>query len=390
MRQGAAVSAGSVRVVKGQKAAPVLVYNGSVLTKKDYRFAQSADSRKKWNEDGTMVITGSGNFTGTRTIAVQVVEKGALQKIGVKWNKPRFVYDGTEHKLSSGKDFVVIDAKTKQPLTDTEYRTVYAADVTRAGTVRVTFIGMNAHTGSITETYQIQPNQKADDILVSAPNADGYAFVSTGVTAYQPVVSVSGTVLLEGTDYMLTYHNHKKVGTATCKISFLGKSSKGKAGIYQSVPYLIENETSVLLKTSAFRITYYVDKAMTKEMKGSSGKLTEGTVYLKIEPKGKKSNYTGVAYASYEVHADGKDLAKAKIVVTPKKTQYTGSSVGADTIQCAVYYDGEDITDLTDICYGNNIAKGKASILVTGRANGFIGAKTASFTIVPSDIKTTK
>lgn len=368
-----------------------------------------------------MVITGTGNFTGTRTIAVQVVEKNALQKIGVKWNKPCFVYDGTEHKLSSGKDFVVIDAKTKQPLTDTEYRTVYAADVTRAGTVRVTFIGMNAHTGSITKTYQIQPNQKADDILVSAPNADGYAFVSAGVTAYQPVVSVSGTVLLEGTDYTLTYRNHKKVGTATCKISFLGnykgvkpivktfqinpydlsrlgaehvivadKSSKGKAGIYKSVPYLIEDETNVLLKTSAFRITYYVDKVMTKEMKGSSGKLTEGTVYLKIEPKGKKSNYTGVAYASYEVHADGKDLAKAKIVVTPKKTQYTGSPVGADTIQCAVYYDGEDITDLTDICYGNNIAKGKASILVTGRANGFIGAKTASFTIVPSDIKTTK
>ncbi|MBD5469786.1 MAG: hypothetical protein HDR19_01340 [Lachnospiraceae bacterium] len=415
------VQAGSVKVVSNAKATPILVYNGAVLSKKDFDNPKAND---KFSANGTITLTGKGNFTGTRTINVEVVEKSALNKISIKLDNAKnknLAYDGTEKYPA----FTVLDAK-KTDITNKEgeaYIVVYPENIISAGTVKFTVVGIGDYTGTVTKSYKIKPSAKqASDINVSEPSSGGYTFVSTGVTAYDPSVTLKdGTWLEKGKDYTLAYSNNKKAGTAKCKINFIGnykgikaitkefkinqfniadfyedniiitdKTSGGKPGIYKSVPYIIDNEADALVKSSEFKFTYYVDEAMTKEMKGSDGKLTSGKIWVKIEPKNAaKGNYTGTRTVSYNIHENGTDLSKAKITFNPSKPAYTGSPLEPE---CSVAVNGATINnsnnDKYNVRYLSNINKGKATVIITG-ADGseYVGSKTATFTIVASDIK---
>lgn len=157
--------------------------------------------------------------------------------------------------------------------------------------------------------------------------------------------------------------------------------------MYKSVPYIIDNEADVLVKSSEFKYTYYTDETLKTEM----GKLSSGQVWVKIEPKNAaKGNYTGTRTVSYFVRDSGKDLAKAKITFNPGKPSYTG---GALEPECSV--DGTPIknNEKFNIRYLNNVNKGKATVIITTKAGGietdsdYVGGKTAGFTIGASDIK---
>ncbi|MDE7206528.1 MAG: hypothetical protein K2N90_05135, partial [Lachnospiraceae bacterium] len=408
------VKAGSVKVVKGAKATPVLVYNGMVLGKKDFDNPKAAE---KFSADSTITLTGKGNYTGTREVKVEAVDKGQLNKISIKLDNAKnknLAYDGTEKYPA----FQVLDAK-KTDITNKEneaYIVVYPENVISAGTVKFTVVGIGDYTGTVTKSYKIKPSAKAaGDINVSAPNSAGYTFVSTGVTEYDPDVTLKdGTWLEKGRDYTLAYSNNKKAGTAKCKINFIGNykgvkaitkefkinqfniadfdadniiaadlTSGGKPGAYKSVPYIIDNEANALIKSSEFKFTYYVDEAMKTEMKE---KLTSGKIWVKIEPKNAaKGNYTGTRTVSYTIRESGKDLSKAKITFEPNKPAYTGSEV---TPECKV--DGTSIKNdpKYQVRYLSNINKGKATVIITGaEGSDYVGSKTATFTIAASDIK---
>lgn len=432
------VEAGAVRVVKNSKATPVLAYSGKLLSAKDYTISEPG---KKFTADGSIIIDGKGNFEGKRTIPVQVVDnKSALNKISIRLDNNKnknLVYDGKKKYPV----FDVLDAQ-KNVITKeegTSYIVVYPNDITSAGTVKFTVVGIGAYTGSVTKSYKIKPSAVAGRIDVSEPDRAGYPFVSTGVTQYRPEVNttVDGTriKLTENKDYTLKYSNNKKAGTAKCKVSFMGnykgtqtvtkeftinaakmddfinlsageiiipdKDSKGKEGIYKSVPYMIEKGTGadVLLKSSAFNLTYYVkgdprvSGSGAVEMKGRDGRIAEGTVWVKIAPK--NANYTGApVYVSYEVRNGGSDLSKAKVTFMPSKTSYTGKQVTEKEVTCSVVLNGKEIYNSKtnkdpkiSVSYVNNVNKGKATVIVTGNGIDYTGAKTATFTIAASDIK---
>lgn len=221
--------------------------------------------------------------------------------------------------------------------------------------------------------------------------------------------------LTEGRDYTLAYSNNKKAGRAKCKISFIGnykgvkaiteeftinpfdlkdfdvdniivtdKVSGGKPRTYKSVPYIVENETNVLIKSSEFKFTYYLEDKTT-EMKGSAGKLTSGKVWVKIEPKNSNGNYKGdPVYVSYNVRENGTDLSKAKVTFTPNKVPYTGSPL---TPVCNIDDTPISENDKLEVRYLNNVNKGKATVIVIGTGDTYVGSKTATFTITASDIK---
>lgn len=214
--------------------------------------------------------------------------------------------------------------------------------------------------------------------------------------------------------FTLAYSNNKKAGTGKCKINFIGnykgikaitkefkinqfniadfnegniiitdKTSGGKPGIYPSVPYIIDNASDTLVKSSEFKFTYYVDEAKTTEMKV---KLISGKVWVKIEPKNTaKGNYTGERTVSYTIRDGGTDLSKAKITFNPSKPAYTGSPL---TPECSVNGTSIQGNDKYSVRYLSNINKGKATVIVTGAAGSeYVGSKTAVFTITASDIQ---
>ncbi len=436
------VVGGNIVVVQGKTASPVLYYGGVKLTAKDF---MNPDARKKYSQDETITITGKGNFEGTRDIVVRVVKKEELKKFTVVVDnqalkaKP-LVYDG-EAKTMDGY-FKVYDAADKAKTTPLEeysdYAVIYPKNITNAGKVKFTVVGLGEYYGTVTRTYTIQPKAvktETDSMKVNM-KAD-YPYKNGGVMIPDLTVTCDGDVLLQGKDYKVTYSNNKKICTdnkAKCTISFMGnyKGSKalvrnfnitpanmndaqmngaasvaigdkvytGKLGAYKSIPYVTVN--GVLLKSADYTVSYYKDSGRTQVIDGktasSSVNLTDSdkqqTVYEKIEGKG---NYQGTLTAEYNVYKLTEDvinLAKAKVsFVEGNKAEYTGEGVQPEI---EVMYksgrewkkvDANDIGTYVRVTYINNVNKGKATVMINGSGGRYVGSKTAVFSITPKSMK---
>ncbi|MDE7254066.1 MAG: hypothetical protein K2O32_14155, partial [Acetatifactor sp.] len=183
------------------------------------------------------------------------------------------------------------------------------------------------------------------------------------------------------------------------------------AAIIKSAPYVLVN--GVALKTSDYTVKYYLDEDKQTEMKGKD-KVELGatdiskTVYVEIT--GKK-NYTGTVMTSFNVVKGTTDISRAKITFkdngSPAKKQskveYTGEAVYPYSMEIKVgttavttlKYDAATgswvdsngtATSNFDIVVVNNIAKGKATVIVTGDGDNY-GSKTATFNVVAYNLK---
>ncbi|MBR1771626.1 MAG: hypothetical protein IJ747_06315, partial [Lachnospiraceae bacterium] len=356
------VEVGSVVVASGAKATPVLVYNGVQLTKKDF---DNADAKTTYTENGTMKLTGKGNFTGDLEVPVTVVAKSELKKFKVTVSKDKFTYNG---KAQTPTSITVVDAQN-QPLTEEQYMIVYPEDTTSAGTVKFSVIGLGVYSGCVTKSYKIAPLKTTVNVDSSNVNSDGYAYDAAGVRleAGTLVLTAGEETLVECKDYTVSYSANKKVGNAKYSFKFLGnyKGSKAtagtfkivpasleelytdglvqvaaigktvkKAGVYKTVPYVSANGTA--LKKSDMILTYYTDEEMTKEMTKATPVEVGGTVYVKIVGKGNYAakdagDFISTVYKVVNVDKT-KDLSKAKIVdaKTGKalgKQEYTGEEI---------------------------------------------------------------
>lgn len=433
------VVGGKIVIVKGKSASPVLYYSGVKLTAKDFVIQ---NGKKKYDNNDTIKITGKGNFKGTRDIDVKVVEK--LKKFTVVIDNQALkanplIYDG-EAKTLDGY-FKVYDTADKNKATPLEeysdYAIIYPKNITNAGKVKFTIVGLGEYCGTVTRTYTIQPKAvktETDSMKVSM-KAD-YPYKNGGVVIPDLSVTCGDNVLVSGKDYKVTYSNNKKICTdnrAKCTISFMGnyKGSKalvrnfninpanmndaqmngsvsvavgdmvytGKPSAYKSIPYVTVN--GVLLKSADYTVSYYKDSAGTQVIDGktasSSVNLTDSdrqTVYVKIEGKG---NYTGILTAEYNVYRLTEDvinLAKAKVsFVGGNKAEYTGKGARPEI---EVMYksgkdwkkvDANDIGTYVRVTYINNVNKGKATVMINGSGGKYVGSKTAVFSITPKSIK---
>ncbi|MDE7252387.1 MAG: hypothetical protein K2O32_05520 [Acetatifactor sp.] len=173
-----------------------------------------------------------------------------------------------------------------------------------------------------------------------------------------------------------------------------------KPNQYKSAPYVLVN--GVALKKSDYTVTYYLGDSVMS----SSNKVTlaagETPATVRVEIKGKK-NYKGTVETTFKVESGTTDLSKTKIAVKDKKVEYTGEAVYPSSIEIKVNgtpitlnYDANTDSWLTtngaasqdfDIEVVNNIAKGKATIIVNGDGTTTVGSKTATFSVVSRDLK---
>ena len=332
-----------------------------------------------------------------------------------------------------------------------DYIISYPNDITSAGTKKFTVVGISDRcTGTVTKSYTIKP-KKTEFTVEYDKNHRGYAFVSTGTKVDDLVVKDGNVTLMEGVHYKVSYSGNKKVGAAAkltvtglgnykgskCTKTFTinkavinnnpaGTAAKTdgleivvadkvfkKAGVYKSAPYVSIN--GVLVKASNYMVTYYLDDPAAnpnaRVMDNKNNKVTnesgDTTVWVKIVGKGNYAapDETCYATASYKVRSQGAsdsyDLSKAKVTFQDKKgnpikkIQYTGEPITGDDIKVVVTYKtGSETVTLHEgqhytVEFVNNVNKGKATVVITGMSDqkGYVGSKTATFSIVAWSLK---
>ena len=374
-----------------------LKYKGERLKPKvDYVFDTS-----QYYGAGTHYVTIRGigeKYIGeiVTTFRVQGTKVSALKVDSVVYTgnmiKP-IIRDKNGQQLIEGEDYVM------HSLTGTE----------SVGTAKITISGKNAYYGTVVKSFRVTPHA-IDDTDVSVTFAKAGSMQSYEKNGAKPKLKVTyaGRQLKEGTDYVLSYRNNKKIGnvatvTITGKKNFRSKKDlsfivgKGsledatvivadkvvstKVGGYVSTPVLRDTNGSKLAAGKDYdkNIIYKCDGMVLN--KKADRLLAGAEVTIEIIGKG---NYAGTkTMASYRILAAGKDLSKAKVTVK-SKFYYNGDNVilspedlivkiGKITLPADAY-------QILPETYFNNDRKGTAQVTIQG-VGSYGGTKTIRFKI---------
>jgi len=405
----------SFAVQKGKKISPVVIYQGITLdAKKDYKLSNTGAIK----EDTTVDIEGKGTFfTGKISgIPVKVLSAEEVKNntIKVSLSPEKHVYTGSAQELSD-KELVVKAGSSTSPLAKgKDYKVIYSKN-TDAGKAKVTVMALGSYIGNVSKTFTIEADTKSN-ITAALKEGTSTGYDPKGAT---PALNVKTdkTTLKAGKDYKVAYSNNKSKGEADYKLTFIGnfKGHKavtgkftitegafasasvnsadliyGKPNLYRSAPFVSIGGVSVGKKD--YTVKYFDG---TKEL-GEKEKITldagqtEKTITVKATGKNnyKAEDSAAFTYRVVKVSGNMINLSKAKIVGKDttkgvKGQEYTGEYVMPEIdvlVKQGKTWVALDPANYT-VAYINNINKGKATILVTGKGTAAAGSKTAKFTI---------
>lgn len=192
---------------KVQKKVPAVLFCGKKLSfNKDFTVSycgmEKADAFKACGEY-EILLTGKGNYTGSKTVKFTITDKNLIQKASVK-RIPNEAYDGNEKKpqltVSEGK---------KRLAEGVDYRAEYRNNV-EVGTATVLLIGTGDYAGTKKVSFKITGTS------IKGVSVDKIKNCIYNGAAQEPdvVVRMGDKILVKGTDYELEYYNNKNVGTA--------------------------------------------------------------------------------------------------------------------------------------------------------------------------------
>ena len=405
----------SFAVQKGKKIAPVVIYQGITLDpKKDYKLSNTGAIK----EDTTVDIEGKGTFFTGKISGIPVkalsAEEVKNNTIKVSLSPEKHVYTGSAQELSD-KELVVKAGSSTSPLAKgKDYKVIYSKN-TDVGKAKVTVMALGSYIGNVSKTFTIEADTKSN-ITAALKEGTSTGYDPKGAT---PALNVKTdkTTLKAGKDYKVAYSNNKSKGEADYKLTFIGnfKGHKavtgkftitegafasasvnsadliyGKPNLYRSAPFVSIGGVSVGKKD--YTVKYFDG---TKEL-GEKEKITldagqtEKTITVKATGKNnyKAEDSAAFTYRVIKVSGNMINLSKAKIVAKGKtkavgKQEYTGEYVMPEIdvlVKQGKTWVALDPANYT-VTYINNINKGKATILVTGKGTAAAGSKTAKFTI---------
>ena len=246
---------------------------------------------------------------GTLTVTAKSINPDD-EKTGITVTDPKdSKYDGEEHRNKP----TVTDTKTKATLKEgTDYELSYSEDVTNAGTVTVTVIGIGNYEGSFEVTYEIT---KRHVTLTSADDEKVY----DGSALTNDTVTVGGDKFAkkEGATYNVTGMQIEK---GSSKNTFTYTLNEGTlAGNYDIETFegtlkvtAFENEVVVTIKGNKDTVTY-----------DGNPHSVEGYVITDISNKLYKAEYIGVkGYA----RAEGTAAGTYKMNLTAQQFSNTSAS----------------------------------------------------------------
>ncbi len=208
---------------KIQKKVPVVTFNGKRLSnKRDYTVTYPDTGTGAYQEAGSypVQITGVGNFTGTRTVNLEITDKMLISK--AKADKiPNQLYNGGEDVTLSA-DTLILYRKTKNdPLKEGVDYTVTYVNNREIGMATAVVTGTGNYAGTKRMTFKIVGTSINKAVVEGIENK-----IYNGIEQQQDItVRVEGKVLTPDKDYTVSYSRNLNVGTASMTIQGTGAYS---------------------------------------------------------------------------------------------------------------------------------------------------------------------
>ncbi len=208
---------------KIQKKVPIVTFNGKKLSnKRDYTVTYPDTGNGAYQEAGSypVQITGIGNFTGTRTVNLEITDKMLISKVKAA-KIPNQLYNGGEDVTLSA-DALILYRKTKNdPLKEGVDYTVIYENNREIGTATAVVTGTGNYAGTKRITFKITGTSINKAVVEGIENK-----IYNGIEQQQDIaVRVEGKVLTPDKDYIVSYSKNLNVGTASMTIQGTGAYS---------------------------------------------------------------------------------------------------------------------------------------------------------------------
>lgn len=379
---------------KGAACEPELQvsYNKNPLTKdSDYSIAYLNNNAVG---TATVVITGKGEYAGTKKVTFKITGKKIKDAI--------FTPDKLEQELYSGveltKEMVLKNGDT--PLEENkDYKVTYTNNK-NAGTAKATIIGMGMYAGtSVTKSFSIKPFNITENSenRISVEYDTEVDYLQSGA---KPNVVVKfhqadgkDTVLQEGVDYTLSYAGNKAItkedeapkATVTIKgkKNFTGTIVKTyrikKADLSEMYAFAEDIVDRPNLRNVTCTVTVK-DRDMKALKNGKDYTLTYNGNLTELQP-GKSitvtvkavdnGNYTGTKTVTCRMIASDKDISRS-VIVCNKNLVYAGEKIELTENDLVVTLDGQTLSteqykiEIESIAYPKGYGKGTMTVVIRG------------------------
>ena len=344
----------------------------------DYTVAYSANTNVG---TATVTVTGNGVYRGSIQKTFKIAAK-PITNMALSISPESFVYSGAARKPA-----VTLKDGAKVLTLGTDYTVTYANN-TNVGTATLKVTGRGNYSSSVSRTFAITAKSIAGATVTVEPSSYTY----DGKAKTPKVTVMDGKkVLVNGTDYTLTYKNNTAVGTAS--VIVYGKGNYNK-NTFASATF---NINKISLKNAAVTLaatSYSYDGTAKKPavtVKSGEQILKNGVDYTVTY-----SNNVNPGTATVTVTGAGKyggSVSKTFTIAETRAKPINAASVSLS--QTAYSYDGtakrpvvtvkdaqkvlKANTDYT-VVYTNNTKAGTATVTVTG-AGKYGGNVVKNFTI---------
>lgn len=357
-----------------------------------YRHNQNAGDPSKGEFAPMVVVVGKGNFTGEQVKPFTILpEDIGEDNPDITATATPAVYTGERATTT-----VTLTAADGTILGEGDYELGDYTDNIDAGTASVEVHGIGNYAGSRNVSFTIEPKSiNSEEITVSPLELQEY---TAAEIRPEPVVT-AGTgddaiTLEKDEDYELTWRSNTRAGTGyvviTGKNNYgeyreepfqIGKKSIGIDGVMDAAMTLedipAQQYTGDLVKPE-ISLSYLGE--ITETLKegedytiSCTSNIAVGTAEMTITGIG---DFEGTINTSFLIKGN---MANASVAEIPVQ-QYTGAEVKPLP---TVIFAGKTLINDTDyeVSYRENVDRGTAYIIITGRGEWYVGSKTVEFII---------
>jgi len=416
---------------------------GVALSYKKYDLKEGTDYLLSYSHNqeigtATVIITGIGNYIGTRTTTFKItgtaMSKAKISGITKKEYTGSPITQRIKTDISDTTEGVLVTDKEGNLLVEgTDYTVRYEKNINK-GTAYMYFVGKGNYSGTVKKSfaitaYNIKENKQDYEEGKAFTDETGPLEVVYDKGGSKPSVTLmfKGTPLVEKVDYTLSYKNNTAVNDATITITgkgnFTGKVTKSFTIVEKALTH--ENDIQITAIDAEYKNKKNAWKIKPVLTDRNGKKLSAGTDYDKNPVYTYASDvtltdgtirYAGEAVQETDIPMPGELFdAKIKVTVTGIKNykgsistvyRITPASISKASVKIAKKtYIGEDVPvtltqdditvtlkgvpltekDYEIVSYQNNTKKGTAKVTLRGVGN-YGGTKTVSFTITAKKI----
>jgi len=304
-----------------------------------------------------VTVNGQGNYKGqlTGTFEITAASLG-LTSDDIQLGSYDAVYDGTAKEPA-----VAIQGMTQ----GTDYTVSYTNNV-NAGEATVTVTGCGNYSGSASKTFPIEKASLSGRVLTLTYDAP---YVYDNTYKY-PDASIRG--LTAGTDFAVSYSNHKNAGEATVTAAGRGNYTGTTTAVFTIERALLPEEHIAVSGSGEYE---YSGSAFTPTVRvGTLNRNTDYTVtYQNNTNAGQAAiliegigNYKGSFERNFTIHPTSITAYEWDAYLSQESYTYDGSAK-TPKVTIADDYLKED-TDF-EVTYLTNVNAGQAAAQVTGKGN---------------------